>query len=158
MNNPKIVYLQRLIKIFVIASLMWLVFVMVDYFNPDSRAGDGELIRIPLPPLVDDRAYFVRFDQRQLVVMRYSSERQLKLFSASSASRPDTPQFLLAYALGTYLGCPLEVLDGQYLKESCSTALYDFAGRPALDNQNFTALMVPVYTFCPDYSCINLRL
>jgi len=153
LNNPKIVYLQRLIKIFVIAALVWLMFVMVDYFNPDRSPADAQQIRIPLPPLTADRAYFVRFDQRQLVVMRYSSQMQLKLFSTTQGS----PQYLVAYALGTYLGCPLDVVDGELLKESCSTAHYDFAGKPAGDNQNFTALRVPVYNFCPDYSCINLR-
>jgi len=78
---------------------------------------------------------------------------QLKLFSTTQ----DSPQFLVAYALGTYLGCPLEVVEGELFKESCSTAHYNFAGKPAGDNQNFTALRVPVYNFCPDYSCINLR-
>ena len=136
---------------------MWLVFVMVDYFNVDTT-GSSEQVRIPLPPLTQDRAYFVKFDQRQLVVMQYSDQMQRSLFSAGMTETAQPPQFLVVYALGTNLGCPLQVIEDEYLKESCSNASYDFAGKPLAENADFTALRVPVYTFCSDYSCIKLQL
>ena len=135
---------------------MWLVFVMVDYFNVDTTSS-AEQVRIPLPPLTQDRAYFVKFDQRQLVVMHYSAQMLHRLFPAGITEPAQYPKFLVAYALGTNLGCPLLVIEDEYLKESCSSASYDFAGRPRDNNQNFTALRVPVYSFCPDFSCIKIQ-
>ena len=134
-----------------IASLLWLMFVMFDFASSGTLSADADPIRVPLPVLEADRVYFVKFDNRQLVVMRYSSLLQQSLFPGG-----DAPDYLVAYALGTYLGCPLDVVNNQYLKESCSSASYDFAGQPQDNNQNFTALAIPVYTFCPDNSCITL--
>ena len=131
------------------------MFVLFDFANTNQQRVKAESIRVPLPALQTDQVYFVKFDNRQLVLMRYSSILQQALFPLESVT--DAPQYLVAYALGTYLGCPLEVVDEQYLKESCSSASYDFAGKPLDNNQNFTALAVPVYNFCHDYSCITLH-
>lgn len=109
---------------------------------------------VALPNLQTDQVYYFKAGKQQIVIIRYSKQLQNK-FKVDMSKHPG---YFVAYAFGTYLSCPLEVVENQFLKESCSSARYDFAGQPVSGNQNFTALQVPVYNFCEDYSCINLRL
>jgi len=126
---------------------------MVDFSTTDSTPDSARSYRIDLPPLQLDRAYFFKAGNRQIVIIR----RSAKLVQAQSSAARKSAYFV-AYALGTNLGCPLQVVDGNRLKESCSSAMYDFSGQPVGEDKNFTALHVPVYNFCDNFSCINLRI
>jgi hypothetical protein len=153
LNNKRRQNLLRIVKIFGTIIILSILYVTVDFFINVPTEIATEKFRIPLPALDTDQVYFFKGGNKQVVIIRYSEilKQQLKL-------DPLTHQaYFVAYALGTYLECPLQVIEGKYLKESCSSARYDFAGRP-VDSDNFTSLRVPVYNFCPDYSCINLRL
>lgn len=135
-----------------IVSILWAVFIMVGFFD-SSESAQQEIVRIPLPIMRSDNPYLIRYDNKQLVVMLFSSAMQNRLFPGNS----NPPQQFVAYAYGTHKGCPLEIVDSQYLKETCSDASYDFAGKPINPQLGFTALPVPVYTFCPDYRCLKIE-
>ncbi len=153
MNNSPKQKLQRLVKIFGAIIALSIIYVTIDFFITVPKDIATENYRIALPALETDRVYFFKGGNKQVVIIRYS-----ELLKQKFKVDPSTHQgYFVAYALGTYLSCPLQVIEDKYLKESCSSARYDFAGRP-VDSDNFTSLRVPVYNFCPDHSCINLRL
>lgn len=157
--NARIIWLQRLMRLLILLAVLSLLFVMLDYLTEEQDQAPVNLTRLPLAELEFDRAYFLRADNKQIVVVRYSAQMQTDLFAGNQASNDSLPSYLVAYAYGTNLGCPLEEsIDGKLLKESCSQAHYDFAGRPADKRQDFPALRIPVYNFCPDYSCLNVQL
>ncbi len=137
--------LQRAIRLFAFISIAFLSYVLIDFSTVDTTATDTETIRVSLPPLALKQAYFFNVKNRQMVIIRH-------------AHKGDPKDFFVAYAVGTNLGCPLQVVDGARLKESCSSAEYDFNGQPMSLDKGFTPLHVPVYNFCDDFSCIKLRL
>ena len=154
MNNSRRENLQRNVKLFATVFAMFIIYVVIDFSFTLPTDIEKQQYRIPLPNLEADRVYFFKADNQQVIIIRYSENLQKKL----KIDMTQNQGYFVAYALGTYLSCPLDVIDKQYLKESCSNATYDFAGEPLPNNQNFTALRVPVYNFCKDFSCINLRL
>ena len=152
MDNPRIYTLKRLIKLMLIVSILWIMFVALGFFDstePDS----ADTIRIPLPRMQLDNPYLIRFDNRQLIVILYSEKLQASLFKGTDKPRPH----LVAYAYGTNLGCPIEIIEPDTLQESCSDASYDFAGRAINNGQGFTDLRIPVYTFCSDFTCLTIK-
>ena len=154
----RILWLRRILRLFIVLAVFSLLFVMLDYITDAPSSIQTNLTRAPLPEMELDKAYFIRQDNKQIVVVRYSDQMQQKLFVHDEVVNTKPPDYLVAYAYGTNLGCPLELSDdGQLLKESCSQAYYDFSGRPADNKQGFTALRIPVYTFCTDYSCLNIQ-
>jgi len=153
LNNSRRQKLQRLVKISGSVITLAIIYVTLDFFITVPTEIATENYRITLPALENDRVYFFKAGNKQIVIIRYS-----ELLKQKFKVDPLTHQgFFVAYALGTYLSCPLQVIEDKYLKESCSSAHYDFSGRP-VGSDNFTSLRVPVYNFCPDHSCINLRL
>ena len=152
MNNPRIYTLKRLIKLMIIVSLLWGVFVVMGFFESTDPASEND-IRIPLPAMQTDNPYLVRYDNKQLIVVLYSERTMATLFTGNSQSKPH----LVAFAYGTNLGCPLEIIEPDRLKETCSDTEYDFAGRPIEKNRGFPDLRIPVYTFCPDFSCLTIK-
>lgn len=132
-------------------------YIIIDF----SSSNDGAVrstARLALPELETDRAYFYKINNRLIVVIRYSAVSRRKLFQQEDLNSSQWPEYFVALAYGTDLGCPLEAGDGQYLKESCSDTRYDFAGRPLNSKLSISALRVPDYKFCPDYSCLKLQL
>ena len=153
MTNTRRQNLQRVVKIFGTIILLSIIYVTIDFFITVPTDIATEHFRISLPALDTDQVYFFKAGNKQIVIIRYS-----ELLKQKFKVDPLTHQgYFVAYALGTYLSCPLQFKEDQYLKESCSSALYDFSGRP-VNSENFPALRVPVYNFCKDFSCINLRL
>lgn len=75
---------------------------------------------------------------------------------AQNALRSKHPELFVSYALGTDLGCTLEVLQNQ-LKEVCGNARYDFAGRALQADNRFQNLVVPDYNFNNDFSTLTIR-
>ncbi len=133
--------------------MLIILYVAQDYFSNDDEKIVLQKITVPIPALGLDKAYFIKVDNKQLVIIRYSDVLRHSLASIKNQHE----NYFVAYAFGTYLGCPLDVVEEHLLKESCSSAVYDFAGRP-VNSESFPALRVPVYNFCEDYSCLNLRL
>ena len=145
MSQSKRKKLHRLIRLFALVTLIFLIYVLVDFSTTENSRDEGRSYRIALPSLALNRAYFFKAGARQIIIVR----------KAGSGGADD---YFVAYAIGTNLGCPLQEVEGFKLKESCSSAQYDFNGQPVGRNPRFTALHVPVYNFCDDFSCINLRM
>ncbi len=154
--SVRIIILKRIIRIFFLISFLAFVYVLFSFSFTDRE--NENWITVSIPDRDDDRAYFEKVGNRLIVVIAWSKKLRDELFRDESKSISPDQSYYVAYAYGTNLGCPLEEEEGFRLKETCSYARYDFAGRPVPANQDFTALKVPVYTFCPDKSCINIKL
>ena len=74
MNNPRIYTLKRLIKLMIIVSLLWGVFVVMGFFESTDPASEND-IRIPLPAMQTDNPYLVRYDNKQLIVVYIQKEQ-----------------------------------------------------------------------------------
>ena len=144
MNNNRRQNLHRAIRLFALVSFAFLIYVLLDFSTSDQTEDKARLYQLQLPDLALNKAFFFKVGARQIVIVRRAQTSQVD-------------DYLVAYALGTNLGCPLQQIDGLKLKESCSGAQYDFSGKP-VNQQGFTALRVPVYNFCEDFSCIKLRM
>jgi hypothetical protein len=145
LNQHKRQNLQRAIRLFALVTILFLVYVLIDFSTTDKTQDDVQAYRIALPELDLNRAYFFKVGTRQIVIVRQARQGKAE-------------DYFIAYAIGTNLGCPLQEVAGHKLKESCSSAEYDFSGQPVGIEKRFTALHVPVYNFCDDFSCINLRM
>ncbi len=75
---------------------------------------------------------------------------------AVNALRSRHPGFFVAYATGTHLGCLLEAF-GHGLREICSDARYDYAGRALQANSEFQNLAIPNYNFSRDFSTLTIK-
>ncbi|MCZ6796402.1 MAG: hypothetical protein O7D36_00455, partial [Gammaproteobacteria bacterium] len=111
------------------------------------------------------RILLVRRSDR-LIAMLDQSAVDLQDPESSSSRQPDFAQnrlrsrdakYFVAYATGTDYGCPL-VLDDEYsVRESCSKARYDFAGRALRSQNQFQNLAVPDYNFNHDFSVLTVN-
>jgi len=138
-------HLQRAIRIFALISLVFIVYVMVDFSTTDESTDKAKNYRIDLPELSLNQAYFFKLNQRQIVIVRHAASGQ-------------ADDYFVAFASGTELGCPLQVQPDNTLQETCSQARWDFYGQPVVHDKGFTPLHVPVYNFCQDFSCLILRM
>lgn len=158
LKNLRLIKLQRLTKLFVLIAVLSGFYVLLQFTSTDIEQKESAITRIYLSPLETDRAYFFKVKKRLIIVVRYSRQMQQKLFSNAEGNTTFSPDYYVALGYGTNMGCPLKALGTDKLKETCSQAIYDFAGRPIKEEADFTALKVPVYNFCSDYSCLNLRI
>jgi Rieske Fe-S protein len=83
-----------------------------------------------------------------------SSSRQPSYTRNTLRSRDE--RYFVAYGLGTDLGCRLITDTDQTLRESCSMARYDFAGRAITGNSRFLNLRIPDYTFDQTFSVLTV--
>jgi ubiquinol-cytochrome c reductase iron-sulfur subunit len=75
---------------------------------------------------------------------------------ATNALRSRQAEFFVSYAMGTNLGCVIEVFE-RGLREICSPARYDYAGR-ALEGENkFQNLAIPDYNFTNNFNTLTIR-
>ena len=65
------------------------------------------------------------------------------------------PQYFVSYALGTDLGCALEIRE-LILQEACSRARYDLAGRALKGENEFSNLSIPDYNFTNNFSTLTI--
>jgi Rieske Fe-S protein len=83
-----------------------------------------------------------------------TSSRQPDL--ASNSLRSIHPEYFISYAIGTDLGCGLTTIETG-LRESCSDARYDFAGRALKGDTQFENLAIPEYNFSNNFSTLTIR-
>ena len=69
--------------------------------------------------------------------------------------RSQQPDFFVAFAQGTDLGCPLQVA-GDRLQETCGTASYDFFGQALTESGNYQNLRVPKHEFSSDFKVLTV--
>ena len=130
--------------------------------------------RFSLRELAPDQPDILRQDNLTIVVMRRSRasitrlENSLIGLQDPASARSDQPEFarnalrsrdaeyFVAYALGTDLGCPLEV-EAQGFREICGKARYDFAGRALIGDNSFPNLTIPDYTFADNFKTLTVK-
>ena len=168
---------RRLLKavkyVSVVAGLA-LLYVSLDFMIDVRPAGIHRSYQFSLDRLPVDSAVILRQDNLSIVVIRRSPEA-IKLLRESSgnlqdpnsrsSSQPDNaenslrsihPEFFVSYAIGTDLGCGLEAIENG-LREICSQARYDFAGRALQGARRFENLAIPDYNFSNNFNILTIR-
>lgn len=142
---------------------------MIDLRPPKVQ----ESYRFRIGELLPDRPEILRQENLFIVVIRRSEDTIARLTRASAglqdpgsndSRQPDFAenplrskysQLFVSYAIGTHLGCLLEVVHTG-LAEVCSGATYDFAGRARRGADRFQNLPVPDYTFSDDFTLLTI--
>jgi hypothetical protein len=75
---------------------------------------------------------------------------------AANRLRSRHADYFVSYAMGTNLGCMLQADDGG-LREICSNARYDHAGRALKDKIKFPNLVIPDYNFSNDFKMLTIK-
>ncbi len=174
MAKPKRSPIERLFRYFALAGAAAILYVLLDFMIDLRPQRVYSTYLFDLPELVPDAPVILRQDNLAIVVVRRSpgvvdalrqagdglqdpaSRRSHQPDYAANAVRSREPGYFVAYALGTDLGCALEVEAGG-LRETCSDARYDLAGRARAGARDFRNLTVPDYNFGPDYKTLIIR-
>ena len=75
---------------------------------------------------------------------------------AANLLRSRHTEYFVSYGIGTDLGCALEAVDRE-LRETCSQARYDHAGRALKGENKFRNLTVPDYNFSNNFNTLTIR-
>ena len=128
-----------------------------------------KLNRLPV-----DKAVILRQDNLSIVVIKRSagminslrqaggnlqdpnSTSSRQPVSASNSLRSIHPAYFVSYAIGTDFGCGLTMIEAG-LRESCSDARYDFAGRALKGNTQFENLAIPDYNFSNNFNTLIIN-
>ncbi len=130
-------HLKRLIRLFTLIVTIAIFYVIADFSTERAENTSNQSVQLTLKNSELEKPIFYKLDNKLLVVVHH----QQSLF--------------VAYAYGTDRGCTLQNEADKTLKETCSNARYDYYGKP-VNNNNYPPLRIPVYTVCPDKTCINL--
>ena len=165
---------ERLFRYFALAGALAIVYVLLDFsfdWRP-QRVYDSYVFN--LPELAPDVPVILRQDNLSIVVLRRSpgaiaalrqageglqdpaSDRSRQPDFAANALRSRDPEYFVAYALGTDLGCPLAI-EADGLREICGDARYDLAGRARASERDFRNLTIPDYNFGPETKTLTVR-
>lgn len=165
---------ERLFRYFAFAGALAILFVLLDFSFDWRPKRVYESYQFNLPELEPDAPVLLRQDNLMIVVLRRSpgtiealrhgganlqdpeSNRSRQPDFADNALRSRDPEFFVAYALGTDLGCTLEIEAGG-LREICGDARYDLAGRALAGTRDFRNLTIPDYNFGPEYKTLLIR-
>ena len=166
--------LERLVRYFVFAFAAALVYIFIDFTFDLRPPRVHSSYQFKLTELPQDQALILRQDNLSVLVIRRSaetiaalgqdlsrlqdpeSERSHQPEFATNLLRSRHPEYFVGYAIGTDLGCSLEV-SASTVKETCSQARYDFAGRALLGDNKFLNLAVPDYTFSDNFNILTIR-
>ena len=149
-------------------------YVLLDFLIDLRPSTVHSSYRFKVAPLELDETRLLRQDNLAILVMRRSPQTIERLLQTTDglqdpqsrgSSQPDfaanplrsrDPEYFVSYGYGTDLGCPLSVVtDG--LREVCSKAAYDFAGRARLGASEFSNLAIPDYTFSDDFTVLVIE-
>ena len=165
--------LERLVRYFVLAFGAALVFVFIDFAIDLRPPRVHSSYQFKLAALPQDQPRILRQDNLSVLVIRRSaktiaalgqglsrlqdpeSKRSHQPEFATNPLRSRYPEYFVAYAIGTDLGCSLKV-DVFTVNESCSQARYDFAGRALRGDNKFLNLAVPEYTFSDNFKILTV--
>lgn len=174
MANPKRSPIERLFRYFALAGAAAVVFVLLDFSFDWRPQRVYESYLFNLPELELDEAVILRQDNLSIVVVRRSataidalrragdllqdpaSKRSRQPAFANNTVRSRDPEYFVAYALGTDLGCPLAIEAGS-LRETCGDARYDLAGRAHASERDYRNLTIPDYNFGPEFKTLTIR-
>ncbi len=166
--------IRRVVKYFGLAAAAAMFYVLLDFAIDFRPAGVQDSYRFEIANWAEDQARILRQDNLYIVVIKRSAETLARLrreldhlqdpdssdseqpVYAKNVFRSRDPGWFVGYAIGTDLGCVIEAL-GDVLKETCSDARYDFAGRALSAGRRFRNLTVPDYTFTEDYRYLTIK-
>ena len=149
-----------------------ILYVLLD-FSFDFRPSNLQTsYRFEVGELEPDQVRILRQDNLSILVMRRSAATIASLEQggglqdpgSSSSRQPDAaanllrsrnPEYFVSYALGTDLGCALELEESGF-REICGQARYDFAGRALDGARSFRNLSIPDYNFDDDFTTLTI--
>jgi ubiquinol-cytochrome c reductase iron-sulfur subunit len=85
-----------------------------------------------------------------------ASRRSNQPAFATNALRSRQAEYFVSYAIGTHLGCVIEAFE-RGLREICSNARYDYAGRALQGENKFQNLAIPNYNFSNDFNTLTIK-
>lgn len=166
--------LTGLFKVFIAVLGLAVLYVLVD-FTFDIRPSRVQTsYRFEIRNLVVDKPLFLRQDNLVILLIARSAdsiaELQLAVSGlqdpesqhshqpgfATNALRSRHPGFFVSYAMGTDLGCFIEAFE-HGLREICSQARYDYAGRALKGENKFQNLVIPDYNFTNNFNTLTIR-
>ena len=167
--------LLRLTKYLMGLLALAFLFVLVDFTVDIRPAAIHASYRFTLSQIPLDQPVWLSQDNLTILLIHRSrgviesiKNRKKGLQDANSISsqqpgytqnilRSRDERYFVAYGLGTDLGCRLIADTEQTLRESCSMARYDFAGRAIAGNGRFLNLRIPDYTFNQTFSVLTVN-
>ena len=75
---------------------------------------------------------------------------------ATNSLRSKHPMYFVSFAMGTNMGCVLATFE-RGLREICSQARYDYAGRALKGENKFRNLAIPDYNFSNNFNTLTVR-
>jgi ubiquinol-cytochrome c reductase iron-sulfur subunit len=166
--------LLKAVKYVSIVAGIALLYVLLDFTIDVRPARIHSSYQFSLDRLPVDSAIILRQDNLSIVVIRRSPEAIKLLRDAGenlqdphsgASSQPNYannnlrslhPGYYVSYAIGTDLGCGLVAIENG-LREICSQARYDFAGRALKGSTRFENLAIPDYNFSDNFNTLIIR-
>ena len=166
--------LKRLFKVWSAVLGVAVLYVLVDFAIDIRPPRVQSSYQFKIKNLTPDVPVFLRQDNLVIVVIARSaasitglqratanlqdpdSRRSNQPAFATNALRSRQAEYFVSYAIGTDLGCGLEILESG-LREICGRAHYDFAGRALQGANKFPNLMIPDYTFTSNFSSLTIN-
>ena len=170
----KLLLLKRLFKAWFAVLGLAIVYVLVDFAIDIRPPRVHSSYQFKLKNLTPDVPVFLRQDNLVIVVIARSAKsidglRQAAAILqdpesrhshqpafATNELRSSHAGYFVSYAIGTHLGCPLQAFE-RGLREICSNARYDYAGRALQGENKFQNLSIPNYNFSSDFSTLTIR-
>ncbi len=153
---------------------MAVLYVLVDFAIDIRPSGVQSSYHFKIRTLTPDVPTFLRQDNLVIVVIARSaasiaglkqvvvnlqdpeSRRSNQPAFATNTLRSRHAEYFVGYAIGTHLGCVLEAFE-RGLREICSNAGYDYAGRALQGENKFRNLAIPDYNFSNDFNTLTIR-
>ena len=170
-KRSRLTRLFRYLSLLVVAAVLY---VLLDFAIDVRPATIQASYRFNVGTLAADEVRILRQDNLSILVIRRSVATMAALMQAGeSLQDPDSryshqpddaanplrsrhAEYFVSYAIGTDLGCSLTVLESG-LRESCSSARYDFAGRALEGVNKFQNLSIPDYNFADNFSTLTIN-
>lgn len=150
------------------------MYVLLDFMIDLRPSTIQSSYRFKIAELEPDEVRILRQNNLSILVIRRSAATMAALMqTAAPLQDPDSryshqpddaanplrsrhAEYFVSYAIGTDLGCSLTVLESG-LRESCSGARYDFAGRALEGVNKFQNLSIPDYNFADNFSTLTIN-
>jgi hypothetical protein len=170
----KIKVLKGLFKAFAAVLAMAIVYVLGDFVFDIRPPGVQSSYQFKISNLQEDVPLFLRQDNLVILVVARSAASIAELRRAvtglqdtesQDSHQPDFatntlrsrhPGYFVSFAMGTDLGCVVEAFE-RGLREICSQAAYDYAGRALKGENKFQNLAIPDYNFSNDFNTLTIR-
>jgi Rieske Fe-S protein len=171
----KIKILKGLLKAFAAVLALAILYVLGDFVFDVRPPGVQSSYQFKIKNMVMDTPLFLRQDNLVILVIARSAtsiaELQQAVAGLQDAESQDSnqpafatnslrsrhPEYFVSFAMGTDLGCMLKAFE-RGLREICSQARYDYAGRALKGKNKFRNLAIPNYNFSNDFNILTIKL